>query len=398
MTFPVAGAAGVDLGEINRDSQKHRGQYTANTPNRQAQPRKRVSVQYRVVIMSLAQALNLLPRRRLLDGPTPIRRLHGIEDALGSPSHGVRIYAKRDDLMSLGGGGNKLRKLEFLLGDAAAAGADTIVATGGRQSNFARLAAAAAAKLGLSCELVLSRMVPRGGDEYDRNGNVLLDNLFGARIHDLPAGVESTHFAQERAEELRAAGHIAYVATLGGSSPIGCVGYANCALEIQTQSNELEIDFAAIVVPNGSSGTQAGLVAGYRALGLDTTRVRSRTVLAPGASAIAATVDKANAALTLLGFEASLNSSDVRVSGDQLGSGYGVSTPAMVEAVRLMGRREGLLLDPVYGGKAFAGLLADISGGQYKAGDNVLFIMTGGSPGLYAYASDFLGAGHDDPN
>ena len=148
---------------------------------------------------------------------------------MGSSSNCVQIDAKRDDLMSLGGGGHKLRKLEFLLGDAAAAGADTIIATGGRQSNFARLAAAAAAKLGLVCELVLSRMVPRGGDEYDRNGNVLLDDLFGARIHDLPAGVDSTHFAQERAEELRVAGHITYVATLGGSSPIGCVGYADCA-------------------------------------------------------------------------------------------------------------------------------------------------------------------------
>ena len=342
--------------------------------------------------MSLSQALSLLPRRDLLDGPTPIQRLHRIEDALGSSLNGVRIYAKRDDLMSLGGGGNKLRKLEFLLGDAAAAGADTIIATGGRQSNFARLTAAAAARLGLACELVLSRMVPRSGDEYDRNGNVLLDDLFGARIHDLPAGVDSTRFAEERAGELRLAGHIAYVATLGGSSPVGSVGYAACALEIQAQSNDLDIDFAAVVVPNGSSGTQAGLVAGYRALGLDTTRVRSHTVLAPAAGAIAATVEKANAVLTLLGFGASVSSDDVKVSGNQLGAGYGVSTPAMVEAVRLMASREGLLLDPVYGGKAFAGLLADISAGRYEAGDNVLFIMTGGSPGLYAYASDFLGA------
>jgi D-cysteine desulfhydrase len=119
--------------------------------------------------MSLSRALSLLPRRDLLEGPTPIQRLHRVENALGSLLNGVRIYAKRDDLMSLGGGGNKLRKLEFLLGDAAAAGADTIIATGGRQSNFARLTAAAAAKLGLACELVLSRMVPRSGSEYDRN-------------------------------------------------------------------------------------------------------------------------------------------------------------------------------------------------------------------------------------
>src|SRR5450432_2142257 len=271
------------------------------------------------MIMSLSQALSLLPRRDLLEGPTTIQRLHRVENALGSSSNGVRLYAKRDDLMSLGGGGNKLRKLEFLLGDAAAAGADTIIATGGRQSNFARLAAAAAAKLGLACELVLSRMVPRGGDEYDRNGNVLLDDLFGARIHDLPAGVDSTHFAQERAAELRRAGHIAYVATLGGSSPVGSAGYAACALEIQAQSNDLDIDFATVVVPNGSSGTQAGLLAGCRALGLDTTRVQSHTVLAPVASAIAATVEKANAVLTLLGFDAPVSSADVKVSGGQLG-------------------------------------------------------------------------------
>jgi D-cysteine desulfhydrase len=346
--------------------------------------------------MSLAEALSFLPRRDLLDGPTPIQRLYRIEDALGSSSNGVRIYAKRDDLMSLGGGGNKLRKLEFLLGDAVAAGADTIIATGGRQSNFARLTAAAAARLGLGCELVLSRMVPRGGDEYDRNGNVLLDDLFGARIHDLPAGIGSTRFADERAGELRSAGQIAYVAGLGGSSPVGSVGYAACALEIQAQSNDLDIDFAAVVVPNGSSGTQAGLVAGYRALGLDTRRVSSHSVLAPAAGAIATTVEKANAVLTLLRFEASINSDDVKVSESQLGAGYGVSTPAMIEAVRLMASQEGLLLDPVYGGKAFAGLLADISAGRYEAGENLLFIMTGGSPGLYAYASDFLGADRTD--
>src|SRR5450631_2638751 len=195
------------------------------------------------------------------------------------------------------------------------AAADTIIATGGRQSNFARLTAAAAARLGLACELVLSRMVPRSGDEYDRNGNVLLDDLFGARIHDLSSTVDSTRFAEERAGELRLAGHIAYVATLGGSSPVGSVGYAACALEIQAQSNDLDIAFATVVVPNGSSGTQAGLVAGYRALGLDTTRVRSHTVLAPVASAIAPTVDKANAALTLLGLGASVISDDVKISG-----------------------------------------------------------------------------------
>ncbi|MEH2487725.1 D-cysteine desulfhydrase family protein [Bradyrhizobium sp. AZCC 2230] len=346
--------------------------------------------------MSLSQALSLLPRRDLLEGPTPIQRLFGIENALASSLKGVRLYAKRDDLTSLGGGGNKLRKLEFLLGDAAAQGADTIIATGGRQSNFARLAAAAAARLGLACEVVLARMVPRAGPEYDRNGNILLDDLFGARIHDLPPGSDSTRFANARAAELGRTGRTTYVATLGGSSAVGSLGYVACALEIQAQSSDLGIDFTSIVVPNGSSGTQAGLVAGYRALRLDTTRVRSHSVLASAASANSATVEKANAALALLGFDPSLAPEDVRVSGDQLGQGYGVPTPAMVDAVRLMASRQGLLIDPVYGGKAFAGLLADISAGEYAAGDNVLFIMTGGSPGLYAYASHFLGDDHEN--
>jgi L-cysteate sulfo-lyase len=275
--------------------------------------------------MSLSKALSLLPRRYLLEEPTPIQRLHGIENALASSLRGVRIYVKRDDLTSLGGSGNKLRKLEFLLGDAVAQGADTIIATGGRQSNFARLAAAAAASLGLACEVVLARMVPRAGAEYDRNGNVLLDDLFGALIHHLSPGEDSTRFARARAEQLSRAGRTAYVATLDGSSAVGSVGYAACALEIQTQSNNLGIDFAAVVVPNGSSGTQAGLVAGYRALGLDTTRVRSYSVLAPAARANAATVEKANAALALLGFDPSLTSDDVKVSGDQLGRGLWAS-------------------------------------------------------------------------
>ncbi|MEI2302135.1 D-cysteine desulfhydrase family protein [Ensifer sp. MJa1] len=348
--------------------------------------------------MSLSKALSLMPRRKLTRGPTPIERLERIEDALGAAAKGIRLYAKRDDQMTLGGGGNKLRKLEFLLGDAAAKGADTLIATGGRQSNFARLAAATAAKFGLSCELVLAPMVPRDGAEYDRNGNVLLDDLFGARIHHLPQGVDATTLANERAAELSQAGRVAYVATLGGSSAVGCVGYAACALEIQEQATELGHDFTSVVVPNGSSGMQAGLVAGYRALGLDPRRVHGHSVLAPAEKAKIATVERANDALALLGLEPSVALDEVTVSGDQLGPGYGIPTQAMVDAVRLMASREGLLLDPVYSGKAFAGLLEDIAAGQYGAGDNVLFIMTGGSPGLYAYASHFLGAERGSPD
>lgn len=340
--------------------------------------------------MSLAQALASLPRCDLVDGPTPIQRLHRVEAKLGSSLNGVELYAKRDDLMSLGGGGSKLRKLEFLLGEAMAAGADTMIATGGRQSNFARLAASAAARMDLSCELVLAHMVPRDGAEYDRNGNVLLDRLFGARIHDLAIGADATRFAQDRAQELQQLGRRTYVATLGGSSPIGSVGYAAGALEVHAQAGELGVEFAEIVLPNGSSGSHAGLVAGFRALGIDTRRVRSHSVLAPVDVAHAATVEKANAVLAILGYKASIELDDVNISGSQRGTGYGIPTPAMIDAVRLMASSEGLLLDPVYGGKAFAGLLEDIVSGRYRKGDRVLFVMTGGSPGLYAYATEFL--------
>lgn len=341
--------------------------------------------------MLLSQALDLQPRTRLLDGPTPIHRLRRIEEALGPPAGGIQIYAKRDDFMSLGGGGNKLRKIEFLLGDAAARGADTIIATGGLQSNFVRLVAAAAAQLGLACELVLAPAVPLSGAEYEGNGNILLDHLFGARIHILQAGTNATEVAAERAAALETAGHQVYIATLGGSSTVGSLGYVTGALEIQAQAKELGIDFAAVALPNGSSGTQAGLVAAYRALGLETTRIRSQSVLANANTATIATVEKANAVLALLGFSPSITVEDVEVSDSQLGGGYGMPTPDMMAAVRLMASREGLLLDPVYGGKAFAGLLGDIVAGRYRAGDNVLFIMTGGVPGLHAYASHFFG-------
>jgi L-cysteate sulfo-lyase len=342
------------------------------------------------LIERLSEIIDGLPRIPLLDGPTQIHRLRRLEHALGPALNGVRLYAKRDDLMSLGGGGNKLRKLEFLLADAIAQGADTIIAIGGLQSNFARLTAAAAARLDLSCELVLARMVQRDGPEYEKNGNILLDDLFGARVHDLAPGRDALHFAQERAVALRGTGRTAYVAAAGGSTPIGCVGYALCAHEIQQQASELGINFASIVVPNGSSGTHAGLVAGLRALDLDPTIVRSHAVLAPADVARRTTLDKANGTLELLGTSARLCAADINISGDQLGAGYGATTVSMIEAVRLMASREGILLDPVYSGKAFAGLLADVRAGYYKRDSDLLFIMTGGTPGLYAYASAFL--------
>ncbi|MBY5371234.1 D-cysteine desulfhydrase family protein [Rhizobium leguminosarum] len=330
--------------------------------------------------------LSHFPRVRLMQGPTPIQRLSRLTQVLGGPQKGVSIWVKRDDLMELGDGGNKLRKLEFLLGQAMAEGCDSVIVTGGVQSNFARLAAAACARTGLACELVLAQMVPRDSEIYQGNGNVLLGRLFGANLHVLTEGDDAGSFAHHRASEIAASGGKAFVATLGGSTPVGALGYVDCAFEIAAQSIEMGIAFQQIVIPNGSGGMHAGLVAGATVAGKDPSRIRAYTVLSPADICVAATVDKVNAVFELLGKEDRVQAEDLTISGTQLGRGYGMPTSNMVEAVRIVGRSEGLLLDPVYGGKAFAGLLSDIENEVIAPGSNVLFVMTGGSPGLYAYA------------
>jgi L-cysteate sulfo-lyase len=336
--------------------------------------------------MSDRDILNRFPRVRLMSGPTPIQRLDRIKQFLGERRRGVSIWAKRDDLMELGGGGNKLRKLEFLIGQAKSEGCDTIIAIGGVQSNFARLAAAACARTGLVCELVLAQMVPRDSEIYQANGNVLLDRLFGARVHLLGTGDDASAFATGRASEIASSGGKAFVAVLGGSTPVGCLGYVDCAFEIATQSTDMGIEFDTIVIPNGSGGMHAGLVAGTVINGGDPSRINAHTVLSPADACALSTVDKVNTVLGLLSTKERVEPTDVNVSGTQLGGGYGIPTREMVEAVKIVGRSEGLLLDPVYGGKAFAGLLSDIESEVLKPGSNVLFLMTGGSPGLYAYA------------
>lgn len=323
----------------------------------------------------------------LLEGVTPIQRLSRLEAALGAAAGGVRLFVKRDDLMGLGGGGNKLRKLEFLLGEAKAQGCDTFITTGALQSNHARLSAAASARAGLACELVLRSVVPRDDADYLHSGNQLLDPLFGARVHRLPGDADAMAFADERAADLRGEGRRAYVVGAGGSSSVGCLGYAVCAAEILEQEAALDFRFARIVVANGSSGTHAGLAAGMVLADEPARRVQSYTALAPLDVAMAATGALVDA--TLAGLGAAPLAEPPEIDGSQLGDGYGIPTAAMLHAVRLMARTEGLLLDPVYSGKAFAGLLAAVRQGHYAPGDAVLFVMTGGTPGLYAYRSIF---------
>jgi len=323
------------------------------------------------------------PRVALLDGPTPLQYLARLSAHVG----GVHIHVKRDDMTGLGGGGNKLRKLEFLLGEAVQQGADTIVTVGARQSNHARLTAAVAARAGLKCELVLMRMVKRYDDDYLNNGNVILNQLLGATVHDLPAGSDAVTFATNRVAALAQAGRHAYFCPLGGSSPVGCLGYAEGAAELMRQTTGQKID--AVVVPNGSGGMQAGLAAGMAALGPDTPPIIAHSVLADAAQAREKTWRNAQDTARLIDPALVIDPARIHVDDAQIGEGYGIPTQAMLDAVRLMATQEGLLLDPVYGGKAFAGLLHAIKTGRFQPGQHVVFVMTGGTPGIFAYRPAF---------
>jgi len=336
----------------------------------------------------LPDAIQRLPRLEILDQPTPIQRLVRLEAALGDGLNGVRIFVKRDDHIPIGGGGNKLRKLEFLLGDAIHQGADTLITVGGLQSNHARLTAAVAARQGLACHLVLGKAVPRTDRDYEQNGNVLLDRIFGAHMHVLETGENTLAFAEHKAEQLRSAGHVVAVIPTGGSTPLGALGYAVCAEEIQQFSARTGTHFSKVMVANGSSGTHAGLAAGFASMGLSPQMVHGFAVLVEALATAETTLKLTNQALQLLG-GSPVALTDIEVDGSHRGSGYGIPTDGMFQAVQLLARTEGLLLDPVYSGKAFAGMLADIRAGAYSAGDNLLFVMTGGTPGLYAYQEAF---------
>jgi L-cysteate sulfo-lyase len=278
-------------------------------------------------------------------------------------------------------GGNKLRKLEFLLGDARALGADTVLTVGAMQSNHARQTAAACARLGIDCELILRRG-SHASDAYLNGGNVLLDRLFGARLHLLGAHESREDRMAARAEVLRSEGRNPYCIPVGGSCGLGNLGYVACAEEMLTQSVAAGETFSAVVVATGSGGTQGGLVAGMLLYGglpvigiaVEGTR-REQEALA---------ARQATESLNLLGRHCDLEAT-VRGLDDFVGPGYARPTDAMREALSLAARFEGLVLDPVYTGKAFAGLIALACSGRYGKEQALLFTHTGGSPGLFGY-------------
>ncbi len=303
---------------------------------------------------------------------------------------GPRLWIKRDDCTGLAGGGNKTRKLEYLLAEALDAGADSVLTTGAIQSNHARQTAAAAAKLGLECHLLLEEEVNRTDADYGGSGNLLIDRLCRAHLHRYPRNTDMPLALDTLAEKLRAEGRRPYAIPVGGSSARGALGYVRCAEELLQQSQTLGIDVDLVVHASGSAGTQAGLLAGFAALGADIP-VLGICVSRPAAEQEEKVMGLVGESLSLLEVSAPFARERVRANGDYVGEGYGIPTDEMIDAVKLGARLEGLLLDPVYTGKAMAGLIDLAQKGALDKANNVVFLHTGGAAALFAYRSIFEG-------
>lgn len=319
-------------------------------------------------------------RVRLTQAPTPLEALPNLTRLLGGP----QLYIKRDDNTGLALGGNKTRKLEFLLGDALAQGATHIVTQGATQSNHVRQTIAAANKLGLKSTVLLEERVSQADADYYSNGNVLLDQLLGASIETRPGGLDMNHELLAVGERLRAAGEVPYLIPGGGSNPIGALGYVASAQELLQQATEQALRIDHVVHATGSTGTQAGLVVGLQAANSGIP-VLGFSVRAARDKQIENVTRLARQTWELLGIRQPFDNSTVQVNADYVGDGYGLPTPGTLEAIRLLAQHEGILLDPVYSGKAFAGLIDLIRRGHYRQDDTVVFIHTGGAAGLFGY-------------
>lgn len=320
-----------------------------------------------------------LPRVPLGFFPTPISELPRLTRLLDGPS----LWIKRDDLTGLATGGNKTRKLEYLIADALKLGATTVITAGAAQSNHARQTAAAAAQYGLQCILVLRPMAPPAV-----TGNLLLDHLLGARIRWTGDRDTGEAMAEVAAEE-RSAGREPYIIPVGGSNPIGAGAYVAAMLELTKQALENELRIDHIVMASGSGGTQAGMVVGARAHNFEG-RILGVSVSAPAEGLSSVVCDLAERTNKHLDLRFSIEPETIHVTDEYLGEGYGVLSDADREAVQLAARTEGILLDPVYTGRAMAGLIDLIRRGEFSREETVLFWHTGGTPGLYAHSEGLL--------
>ena len=326
--------------------------------------------------------LATLPRFSLATLPTPLHRARRFENVLSLRS--PRIYLKRDDLTDFAFGGNKVRKLEYLLADALAADATVLVSEGAAQSNHARVTAAAAAIAGLRCVLVLDA---RHGAEIA--GNLLLDHLFGAEVRVVPDKPARAAMMTQVGAELRAAGERPYLIPTGGSVPLGAAAYVAASLELLGQLAELGESPPRLYVATGSLGTQAGLVVGARAFSAPFA-VCGVAVEHPVEKLVADGVALANATADLLGLDERFAEPDIAIDGGFVGAAYGVPTDQGLEAIRLLARTEAIVLDPVYTGKAMAALIAHVRAGELDPDDAVIFWHTGGGPSVFPFGTALL--------
>jgi L-cysteate sulfo-lyase len=324
------------------------------------------------------------PRVKICHAPTPLEFMPNLTKTLGGP----QLWIKRDDCTGVATGGNKNRKLEFLLGEALAQGATHLVTQGAVQSNHVRQTAAVAAKFGLKCTALLEHRIKTNDTDYLDNANVLMDHILGIAIEYRDGGTDMQAEIEAVGEKLRAAGETPYIIPGGGSNAVGALGYANVALELLAQANEIGLRIDRLVHATGSAGTQAGLVAGLEALNSGI-RVLGIGVRLPRDRQEANVHKLAEATAAKIGLKGGIRRDAVEANCDYVGEGYGIPTEAMGEAVRLLARTEGIFLDPVYSGKGMAGLIDLIRKGAFGKDENVVFLHTGGQVGLFAYRDFF---------
>ncbi len=335
--------------------------------------------------LRLRARLGKQPRVRLAHLPTPFHPLSRLSAELGGPP----IYVKRDDCTGLATGGNKARKLEYLFGAAEAEHADTIITFGAYQSNHARQTAAAAAQRGLECHLLLIEMVEAREPAQRTSGNLLLDSLLGANIHLVPDQAAAAVRLAALLDDLRARGRRPYVVPGGGSNAVGATGYVAAAVELAEQATSALAGtgraLGSVFLATSSTGTQVGLALGLQACG-SSARVQGVNVYDRDGPRLLQTA-RTLAAETAVHLEIEPLADDrLHVEHGFLGAAYGVPTERGIEAIRMLARLEGIVLDPVYTGKAMSALIASVEAGRHAPDEAVVFLHTGGVPGLFAYS------------
>ena len=324
------------------------------------------------------------PRIRLAHLPTPLEPMPRLTAALGGPE----LWIKRDDCTGLSTGGNKTRKLEFLMAEAVDQGADIVLTQGATQSNHARQTAAAAAKLGMDCHILLEDRTGYNHENYRYNGNVLLDVLHGASIEHRGPGLDMNAEMEGVADKMRSDGRRAYTIPGGGSNATGALGYVNCALELLGQVVDMGLKVDHIVHATGSAGTQAGLITGLKAMNANIPLL-GIGVRAPKPKQEENVFNLAVKTAEKLGCPGVVAREDVVANTDYVGEGYGIPAPSTLEAIDIFARTEGILLDPVYSAKGAAGLIDLIRKGHFRKGERIVFLHTGGAIGLTGYTHAF---------